>query len=53
MVKNVITSIAFQNENLNGQHHFLPFKVANIVVHAANNSPNQLQTNVNTSKQAK
>jgi hypothetical protein len=50
MVKNVITSIAFQNENLNGQHHFLPFKVANIIAHVADNTPNQLQTNINTGK---
>ncbi len=53
MVKNITTSSTSQNKNLNGQHHFLPFKVANIVVQSANNGLNPLQTKVNTSKQAK
>jgi hypothetical protein len=52
MVKNV-TLATFQNKNLNGQHHFLPFKVANIVAQSGNNGPTQLQTKVNISKQAK
>jgi len=51
MVKNVTTSTTSRNKNLNGQHHFLPFKVANIVTQSTNNSPNQVQMKVNTSKQ--
>jgi hypothetical protein len=50
MIKNVTTSIASRNKNLNGQHHFLPFKVTSIVTQSANNSPNQLQMKVNINK---
>jgi hypothetical protein len=50
MVKNVTTLIASQNKNLNGQHHFLLFKVTNIVAQSTNNNPNQLQIKVNISK---
>jgi hypothetical protein len=50
MVKNVTTLATFQNKNLNGQHCFLSFKVANIVLQFVNNDPNQLQTKVNNNK---
>jgi hypothetical protein len=53
MVKNVTTSTTSRNKNLNGQHHFLPFKVAKIVAQFVNNGPNQVQTKVNTNKQSK
>jgi hypothetical protein len=43
MVKNVTTLTTSQNKNLNGQHCFLLFKVANIVAWFGNNNPNQLQ----------
>jgi hypothetical protein len=53
MVKNVTTLVTSQNENLNGQHCFFPFKVINIVVQSMDNGPNQLQTKVNTNKHDK
>jgi hypothetical protein len=53
MVKNVTTLGTSRNKNLNGQHCFLPFKVANIIMQFANNNLNQLQTKVNTNKHDK
>jgi hypothetical protein len=51
--KKVTTSTTPKNKNLNGQHRFLPFKVANIITQSMNNGSNQLKTKVNISKQAK
>jgi hypothetical protein len=45
------TSASFWNKKLSGQHLFLPFKIVNDIAQFANNSPNQLQTKVNTRKQ--
>jgi hypothetical protein len=53
MVNSVTTLVGSWNKNLNDQHHFLLFKVTNIVAQFANNNPNQLQTKVNTRKQGK
>jgi hypothetical protein len=50
MVKYATTSAPSPNKKLSGQHHFLPFKVANNVAQFLNNNPNQLQTKVNTRK---
>jgi hypothetical protein len=53
MVKNVTILAASQNKNLNGQHRFILFKVANIITQSMNNGPNQLSKKVNTKKHAK
>jgi hypothetical protein len=53
MVKSVTTLAASRSKNLNDQHHFLPFKVTNIIVQFGNNNPNQLQKKINTNKQGK
>jgi len=51
MLKYATTLASSLNKKLNGQHFFLPFKVANDIVKSTNNNLNQPQTKTNSRKQ--
>jgi hypothetical protein len=50
MVKYAIISMLSRNKNLNGKHHFFPFRTTNAIVQSMNNKQNQLQTKLSANK---